>query len=996
MNSLRSLLPLCIALCHAGAVTLHADPVTIHGRATGPDGVPLEGVRIELHAAERFGFIAAPSPPPALAVTATDGSGAFSVRLAASVLGEARSVRILAIQSSVGLGSGTWQQRDPAREMDITVWPLRMIRGTVRLPNAEPARNARVRLSHVRFRPTHESDGVWIQVPSGARTGDVETVTDAHGRFTLRALPDAVEGRLSLAADAAPHAWWAGRWELADAREDVEIQLEESARIEGRVAFEGAGAPAAGVTLNCRADLTERRGTVTITTTTDETGHYALTRVPAGDYVEVVPRPPDVGTWVAAQRDGLRTKAGQTLSDIDFTLSRGTLITGTVTDTDGNPVGGALVLTYNDDNQRSSITADDGRFAVRCVPGSVSLYLSKLPRGYARAKDSSKGLTAVAGEDLPDVRLVVERGVMLRGRATDPEGRPVAAAKVTSASGRIPIAETTTDAEGKFVLADVSPSRSLVVKIIHRERALGATVRLAEDTDLPKLLEVKLELFGTACGRVLTPAGEPLTDQLVHYGPNRKDGTAQDFSTVTDGQGRYRFAAAAGIYDVGVGISYLHDPQAVEIKPGEESDLEDIEWVVPHKVRVVGTVVDPDGEPVPRLPLVLTPPRYLPMRRKTNRAGRFSLGRIELSEELPAVLSVVDADRGLAALCAIGPDTEGEVTLKLAPSTVLTGRVVDDDGVPVTGARLTLFAIVPGRQWKQYGQIQSFETAADGTFRFEGVLPGRQYSISSNAPGHESRSTEHMSSPVPEPVELDDIVLRRTDQFIEGVVTDHEGRPLSDVRVSCREPNDSHGSETTDDAGKFRIDELPRGTFRLECYKSGYGYEWRREVAAGTTDLAIVMWPENREPSAKLAQRDKPAPELADVDWAAPGFTRLKALIGKPVVLCFWSIHSRHAARDAAALRQLQRDHAAVGLTVVTVHDASATRAEQREFAAQHELSFSMARVEPGEANGWMSKAFTAYGVRAVPKAFLIDAQGVLRSEGTIADIAKTAAALLR
>ncbi len=43
-----------------------------------------------------------------------------------------------------------------------------------------------------------------------------------------------------------------------------------------------------------------------------------------------------------------------------------------------------------------------------------------------------------------------------------------------------------------------------------------------------------------------------------------------------------------------------------------------------------------------------------------------------------------------------------------------------------------------------------------------------------------------------------------------------------------------------------------------------------------------------------------------------------------------------------------------------------------------------------------MSKAFTAYGVRAVPKAFLIDTAGLLRSEGTLADIAKVAGELLQ
>ncbi len=1004
MKSRHSLL-LCIVWCHAGAMTtVLAAPVLIRGRATDPDRAPLAGVRVVLPAVVRQSFGAARGPTD-VSIARTDDAGAFALRLPEAVPETARRVRVFAIQPGVGLGCAVWDRHHPERELDIVVWPLRVITGTVKCPDGDPVAGARVRLSSLSFRPTHTAEHRHVQAPARIDIGDAETRTDAHGRFALRALPPAVEGWLDLLVDAAPHAWWAGRFDLVDAREYVDIELGEPARIEGRATFEDSGAPAAGVTVRCEAGMFARRGTaVHAATVTDETGRYVVARVPESDYTEVAVHAPDAEGWLAEEHVALRTEAGHTTSGIDFVLSRGVLVRGTMTDTDGNPVKDVVVRASGEGVHRSAVTAADGSYAVRCLPGDVSVSASGLPRGYVRLKHDGnpaprghapdaydrKNLTLGAAEGPTAVDLVIGRGITLRGRAVDPAGKPVVGAEVTGAAERWYPASAETDETGGFALEGVPSGIELWLRLVHRGAALGASVRLDEEANLREPLVVKLAPFGTAVGKVQTPDGTPVAGELVHYEPSRKDGRGPALSTVTDDRGEYRFSAPAGSYVMGVGRDYRRRGQAeVEIKPGRGTTVDDITWVAPRKIRVAGRVVDPEAQPIPGLFLRVQTCRET-FEKRTDRTGRFALDRIWIAEGMSTLISAVDTERNLAAVCKIDPDAAADVTFELAPAAVLTGRAVDDDGAPVAGAELRLY------DEKGLSRDQSLEASADGTFRFSGVLPGREYTIYACAPGHLNQGTEPISVSTSRTVDVPDIVFVRADQFVEGMVTDHGGRPLPGVDVHCR--NDDVASENgrTDATGKFRVDGLPRGALDIDFYKDGYEFEQRRGIPSGRTGLSVVMWPEDREPPAKLAQPDKPAPELAGVDWASPETTGLEALIGKPLVLCFWSIHSRHAVRDAAALRQLQRDHADVGLTVVTVHDASATLGELHEFAAQHELPFHLARARPGEADGWMSKAFTAYGVRAVPRAFLIDAQGVLRAEGTIADIAKAAAELLR
>jgi hypothetical protein len=109
--------------------------------------------------------------------------------------------------------------------------------------------------------------------------------------------------------------------------------------VSGRVTVKGNGAP--GVVVGLRVtDFTPRPGPM-FKGTTDSDGSYRITNVPAGNY-QVAPIAPafvisDVTTFGARGRS-LLLDEGESVGGVDFSLVKGGVITGKVTDADGRPV----------------------------------------------------------------------------------------------------------------------------------------------------------------------------------------------------------------------------------------------------------------------------------------------------------------------------------------------------------------------------------------------------------------------------------------------------------------------------------------------------------------------------------------------------------------------------------------------------------------------------------------------------------------------------------
>ena len=123
---------------------------------------------------------------------------------------------------------------------------------------------------------------------------------------------------------------------------DARQSKEGTASISGRVNV--AGKPARGVALTLRETTNSERRAIQLffnggtleKTSTDEEGRYRFDGLPVGRY-EIVPYAPSL-ILVEGKSSPITITDGDTIENIDFTLSRGGAITGRVTGPDGRPL----------------------------------------------------------------------------------------------------------------------------------------------------------------------------------------------------------------------------------------------------------------------------------------------------------------------------------------------------------------------------------------------------------------------------------------------------------------------------------------------------------------------------------------------------------------------------------------------------------------------------------------------------------------------------------
>ena len=149
-----------------------------------------------------------------------------------------------------------------------------------------------------------------------------------------------------------------------------------------------------------------------------------------------------------------------------FVMKKGLRISGTVRSRDGGSIEDALVLANPNtattgglgepiDDGTMVRTRADGSFAAECAPAGRR-NLTVYAKGYGpRAVDVDVRL------DMAPVNIVLEPGTKIGGQVVNPEGEPVAGARVTASDWtdggerRAIPREAQTDAEGRFELPDM-------------------------------------------------------------------------------------------------------------------------------------------------------------------------------------------------------------------------------------------------------------------------------------------------------------------------------------------------------------------------------------------------------------------------------------------------------------------------------------------------------------------------------------------------------------
>lgn len=420
--------------------------------------------------------------------------------------------------------------------------------------------------------------------------------------------------------------------DAARAAAPVTLRVEEGGVIYGRVSDDTTGEGVPNLTMSASQRGRERFDSPP----TDLDGNYTIGGLPAGDYRVRPPRslpgyPQDPQPRYEKR---VSVQPGGATEGVDFVLTKGATLSGSVVDPDGNPVSGATVRGHNEMGSlkmTSVITGDDGRFAFWDYEAGEAVSLG----ADTPTRKSEVAGPFVAGEPGSDaIELVLERdcGGIIAGRVVDRRQQPVSCklmALATEKELQFPLTppHTKTDGHGNFVLTGVCPgSYTLVMEPpsnVRQEHGPVVVVPGRSVTGL-KLVYDQGEVLELS-GAVVDYDENPIPNAFVKA--NRVNGTniMPGGGTLSDGNGGFTFKELPeGTYM----LSAQH-PDFVSLNTQAEAGRSDVMVVMRRAPRVSGQVSGAGGDPLGTFTVSLYPTGHPDVARSeqtvTDSTGQFSI-----------------------------------------------------------------------------------------------------------------------------------------------------------------------------------------------------------------------------------------------------------------------------------------------------------------------------------------------------------------------------------
>jgi uncharacterized GH25 family protein len=206
---------------------------------------------------------------------------------------------------------------------------------------------------------------------------------------------------------------------------------------------------------------------------------------------------------------------------------------------------------------------------------------------------------------------------------------------------------------------------------------------------------------------------------------------------------------------------------------------------------------------------------------ETDSDGKFRIGNLPVNivfGKRGGRFAVIAEKDGASAVATAGM-TDDElleiVELELRPTAGIAGRVLDQDGEPVTGAVVTPQEITDKAQQRQsYGARSLWaRTDGNGNFALAHLLKG-SWKLAAKARGY--------AATVSDPIETGDrdarIVLKKGTSLSGRVISAKDGEPVDNVFVTVNDQRNSSNQlrAGTDDSGVFQVTALADGEYLLQ------------------------------------------------------------------------------------------------------------------------------------------------------------------------------------
>jgi hypothetical protein len=328
--------------------------------------------------------------------------------------------------------------------------------------------------------------------------------------------------------------------------------------ISGRI--QDAVGPLGGTTIEA-TDGTTKISTVSLTDT--DVGFFALRSLPTpATYTVTISR-----EGYTSETRTFNLSAAQQLSDAVITLSKSTgSIQGTVNLAGDGPIGGVKVTVTGGDVAVSTLTVSQGgpvgTYLIENlpVPATYTVTFSRLglvSQVFSEDLDPATGRADLVGVDAT----LVPQTAIARGIVRGVDGTPVPFATLTLTDGtNTRTLLSATDPVGAFEFANLAPGAYTLTASLPGTSPVVVLVNLVP-SDV-KDFDLRLEQQASLNGQVLRL--DPTTEQYVPFAgatvrlfvPQNFPGAAAAaaFSTATDANGNYTFAAVDAPFDYVVAV----------------------------------------------------------------------------------------------------------------------------------------------------------------------------------------------------------------------------------------------------------------------------------------------------------------------------------------------------------------------------------------------------------------------------------------------------------
>lgn len=669
---------------------------SVSGGVTDANGVALGGASV--------GLVPAATPTAAAVATATTSStgqynfttvtpGNYIVRAGKTGYASAASAPFSA---NAGTNAG------PTLKLTAIVYGS--VTGSVTDANGVPIANASVLIASS---PT-------------TSTNAQEAKTDAGGNYTFATVPVGTAYVVRAYATSFLSATSALFPVNAGSNTAPALKLGIAASVAGTITDAGGNA-LAGVSVAIVSAATPT-GSAVATLTTNAAGQYLFGSVPLGAYIV---RASKTGYFSAASAAFTANAGSNTAPTLKLTAIVYGSVTGTITDTNGNPIAGASVSVIPSSSGAASTaevkTDASGNYTLPKVQAGTYAVRASAP-GYLGG--TSPTFVVQQGANVAPT-LMLTQAATVAGTITDANGKPIAGASVylvpptgTTAT----VAGVKTDASGNYVLNNV-PAGSYTVRAYATGYLSATSAAFSVVPGSNAAPTLALTQAATLTGTVTDANGKAIAGASVYVVPP-SGATATTTEVKTDASGGYTFSGlAAGSYTVrayATGYFSATSP-AFNIVPGNNTAPT---LKLAQATVVGGSVTDAAGNALAGASVSIvnaaTPTGSALATLSTNANGQYTFSSLQ-----PGTYVLRVAKSGFASAVspsftvAVGSNTAPTVKLTALVTGSVAGTIIDDEGDAVPNASVYIVSTTAGTS-----QAFGGHTDANGNYLFANVPVG--------------------------------------------------------------------------------------------------------------------------------------------------------------------------------------------------------------------------------------------------------------------------------